>query len=752
MYCPKCGKEIKEQSAFCAYCGGNIAEMITPPAAVRTPAPGAPATLDLDSTQALPPEQGRYQRMSLIGIGGMGRVYKAWDTVMEEWIALKTLPPELNEDPKLLALFIREARNTRKLAHPNIIRVHDVEEIGGVNYISMEYVDGGDLKTFLQQHQPLSFDLAAKLLYQLAAALHHSHSQNIIHRDLKPQNILLDQNHQVKVSDFGIAKALDDTGVTKTGAMMGTAAYMSPEHLGAGAIDHRSDLYSLGVILYEMLTGEMPFKADTPIGLGFKHLQDVAPSPRQLRQDTPPVLEQVALKCLAKRPEDRFQSARDLILFLRNPQATSPVPVAPRPPAPAPPPVSEPDLSLDTREAEKIANSAGMHLQLIEPGEFVMGSNLGPDNERPPHPVRITYPFYLGMSPVTQQQYELVMKSNPSHFKGGPRPVENVTWTDARKFCQQLSLREGSLYRLPSEAEWEYAARAGSTAEYFWGDGFNMGFTCCLGNSGRATNEVGRLKPNKWGLHDMAGNVWEWCEDNYAPVYSAGAQTDPAGPRAGAERVMRGGAFDSEPGDCRCASRKGLAAKERKENLGFRVVREYDPQRRLGKLMIRLILGDLTIRKAEAIVNTTSCNLTLSGAVSRALLVAAGPELKMEMKKYPAAALGSVVKTAAGNLPARFLYHAVINERDGADHFRPLMRNLLTQAGYDRIEAMTMPLIGMALVGVEPEQALTMIMDNLAANSGILAMEVAVDIVILDRQIYHRLLPLFLKHRPKSSA
>jgi eukaryotic-like serine/threonine-protein kinase len=744
MFCPRCGKEISDQSSFCQFCGGNVKELITPGA----PPDDMQTIVDNNPTQAAA-EEGRYQQRSLIGIGGMGHVYKAYDTVMEEWIALKTLPPELNHDPKLLALFIREARHTRKLAHPNIIRVHDVVEIAGVNYISMEYVDGGDLKAYLRDHQPLKFEAAAKLLYQIASALNYSHAQNIIHRDLKPQNILLRQDLQVKISDFGIAKALDDTGVTKSG-VMGTAAYMSPEHLGQGSLDQRSDLYSLGVILFEMLTSEMPFKADTPVGLGIKHLQDAPPSPRLLRADVPVLLEQATLCCLAKKPEERFQSAKDLLLFLRKQQPTAPAPppAPPRVEAPAPPRVKEPEEAIETMEAEQVTNSVGIKLRLIPAGEFMMGSDRGADNERAAHRVRFTYSFYLGITPVTQQEYQRVMGNNPSRFKADLRPVENVSWAEARKFCQLLSQREGVSYRLPSEAEWEYAARAGTATEYWWGDNFQRNACFCKLNSPFTTNPVGRLKPNPWSLVDTAGNVWEWCEDGYRPVYSAETQVNPVPPAAAAERVIRGGAFNSEYQLCRSSARAGLAASKRQENVGFRVVRELDPQRRNGKLLIRLIRGDISTRRTDAVVNPTNRSLSMSGSVSRSLLVAGGPELSVEIKKYSSAGFGAVVKTAAGKLPARFIYHAVINEREALCQFPELIHNLVIQAGFDRIENLTMPLLGMALAGIEPENALTMILDGLIGSVPALEKELAADLVILDPQLYHRLMPLFHKHRP----
>jgi formylglycine-generating enzyme required for sulfatase activity len=213
-----------------------------------------------------------------------------------------------------------------------------------------------------------------------------------------------------------------------------------------------------------------------------------------------------------------------------------------------------------------------MQLKRIEPGTFLMGSDKGERDERPVHKVNITKPFYLGVHEVTQAQYEKVMGANSSSFKDPNRPVESVSWEDANAFCRKLSEMEKAEYRLPTEAEWEYACRAGSQTVFHWGDQFDGNYFWCAYRSGNTSHPVGTVKPNPWGLYDMSGNVWEWCEDWYAESgYAPGETTDPAGPPSGARRVVRGGSWCGTPEDCRSSNRMGFAPDGRMFSLGFRV-------------------------------------------------------------------------------------------------------------------------------------------------------------------------------------
>jgi formylglycine-generating enzyme required for sulfatase activity len=220
-----------------------------------------------------------------------------------------------------------------------------------------------------------------------------------------------------------------------------------------------------------------------------------------------------------------------------------------------------------------ITDSIGMKLKLIEPGKFMMGSKKGESNERPVHWVKISNPFYIGVHEVTQAQYEEVMGKNPSHVKGPSIPVDSVTWAEAMSFCKKLSEKEGVRYRLPTEAEWEYACRAETETEYYWGDEIDGEYAWHYDNSEDKPHDVGTRKPNDWGLYDMSGNVWEWCYDWYAPKYPGDRVKDPRGPKEGKSRVVRGGSWYNSAKYCRSATRSRYNPNRTSDYTGFRVVR-----------------------------------------------------------------------------------------------------------------------------------------------------------------------------------
>ncbi|RKY30134.1 MAG: formylglycine-generating enzyme family protein [Candidatus Omnitrophota bacterium] len=218
-------------------------------------------------------------------------------------------------------------------------------------------------------------------------------------------------------------------------------------------------------------------------------------------------------------------------------------------------------------------NTIGMKFRLIPTGPFMMGSENGQTDERPVHKVTITKTFYIGIYPVTQAEYEAIMGTNSSEFRGNIIPVGLVTWYEAKEFCRRLSEKEGRTYRLPTEAEWEYACRAGTTTEYYWGDSIDGRYAWYNDNSARQIHPVGQKLPNAWGLYDMLGNVYEWCEDWYdRDYYSRSPRTDPAGPSWGLFRVLRGGSWSTYADYIRGGSRLSNDPSERYFNVGFRVV------------------------------------------------------------------------------------------------------------------------------------------------------------------------------------
>jgi serine/threonine protein kinase/tetratricopeptide (TPR) repeat protein len=257
----------------------------------------------------------RYHVESLLGTGGMGKVYKARDRELDRIVAIKVLRPDLMTDAQAMQRFKHELLLASSISHPNILRIHDLGEYNGVKFISMAYVDGGDLTQLLHKEGRLPLDRVLNIMRQLAAALAAAHGVNIVHRDLKPQNILLNNFDHVYVSDFGIAKTLesDRTSVTRTGAVLGTPLYMSPEQVEGKPVDHRSDLYTFGLILYEMLTGVLPFTGDTTFQLMYQRVHELPKRPELVIPDLPPYLSRICLKCLEKEPGKRYQHASEIL-------------------------------------------------------------------------------------------------------------------------------------------------------------------------------------------------------------------------------------------------------------------------------------------------------------------------------------------------------------------------------------------------------------------------------------------------------
>ncbi len=254
----------------------------------------------------------RYELTHLVARGGMAEVYRARDRLLDRPVALKVLFPELSVDRAFVERFRREAQAAAKLSHPNIVPVFDWGQDTGAYFIVMEYVDGRPLSAVLRETGPLDAARAAEITSLVAAALASAHRHGVVHRDIKPGNVLITHDGQVKVTDFGIARAVNtEDSLTQTGAVMGTATYFSPEQAEGLGVDARTDIYSLGVVLFEMLTGRPPFLGDTPVSVASKHVRDVPPTPRQLLETVPPELEAVVMKAMAKLPDQRYQSAED---------------------------------------------------------------------------------------------------------------------------------------------------------------------------------------------------------------------------------------------------------------------------------------------------------------------------------------------------------------------------------------------------------------------------------------------------------
>jgi len=277
---------------------------------------------------------GRYRVLRRLGMGGMAEVWCAEDEVLGRNVALKLLGSRYAEDPEFRERFRREARAAAGLAHPNIVGIFDRAEWDGTPYIAMELVEGRTLKELVIERGPMPVDVATNLTVQLLKALGYAHTRGIVHRDVKPQNVIIDGEGQAKVADFGIARAVN-SDMTETGAIVGTVQYLSPEQAHGQPVDPRSDIYSAGVVLYELLTGRVPFDGEAPVSIALKHVSERPAPPSQLRPGIPPAVESVVLRALEKDPAFRFQNADEFITALENARRAPTRPIV-REPVPEP--------------------------------------------------------------------------------------------------------------------------------------------------------------------------------------------------------------------------------------------------------------------------------------------------------------------------------------------------------------------------------------------------------------------------------
>ena len=611
---------------------------------------------------------GRYRIIEQLGEGGMAIVYRAFDTRLETEVAVKVIRtdnilPSILKDA--LIRFEREAKLLARLFHPNIVKVTDYGEYEGMPYLVMPYLPGGTLKKLLGK--PMPWQEAFKLLIPITEALDYAHSQNMIHRDVKPSNILLTQSGQPMLADFGIAKILDlesSQEITGTSMMIGTPEYMAPEQVTSKTVDHRADIYALGIVLYEMVTGRQPFLADTPMAVLLKHNTEPLPHPRKFVPNLPDAVERILLKALAKNPDERLQSMGEFAILMKgllaNPPAEikdpysqsvavkntnaenskpklsgmrffmwgtavvvfcvavatmlvllfgglkkisttaqvsglpvsattpvqnskpadtqTPVPPSETPGAPAPLPT-------------QILDDKRVSMLLVPAGEFTMGFTPREaqqafddcqketknkcelswySNGMPKHKV-ILDAYYIDQYEVTNARYAECVTAgdcNPPSplssftrdaYYGRPEfdnyPVIHVSWEDSNAYCRWRDAR------LPTEAEWEKAARGPDGFRYPWGNEFGgtkLNFcdkNCPLDWANKDyddgygdTSPVGSFEDGKspYGVYDMAGNVWEWVNDWYdAGYYSDSPLKNPQGPETGQFHVTRGGSWSN---------------------------------------------------------------------------------------------------------------------------------------------------------------------------------------------------------------
>ncbi len=304
MECLKCHTPLPDNSKFCFACGADQTGGGT----------AATTSAELAGLQGRLQRivEGKYKIERMVGKGGMGAVFLAQDLTLDREVAIKVLPPDISQDPKVIQRFQQEAKTAAKLDHTNIIPIYRVESEGGLNYFVMKYIVGTSLEDVLEKKEPLSSEYIQRVLWEAACALGHAHQRGIVHRDVKPANIMFDHDGRVMLTDFGISKALQAaSGFTGTGMIIGTPHYMAPEQAKGQQVDGRADQYSMGVVGYRMITGQLPFGGDSVHTILYKHIFEPAPRTSSIRQDMPPHLSESISRALAKEPEQRYPTMED---------------------------------------------------------------------------------------------------------------------------------------------------------------------------------------------------------------------------------------------------------------------------------------------------------------------------------------------------------------------------------------------------------------------------------------------------------
>ncbi|MCC3406292.1 MAG: SUMF1/EgtB/PvdO family nonheme iron enzyme [Microcoleus sp. PH2017_29_MFU_D_A] len=568
----------------------------------------------------------RYRAVKYISEGAFGRTFKAVDEHRLDTICvIKQFLPQLQGNAaiqKATQLFKQEAVRLRDLGkHPQIPDLLAFFEQNKRFYLVQEFIDGEDLLKELEQQGKFSEKQIKQLLNELLPILDFVHNQKVIHRDIKPENIIRNSHGSLVLIDFGVAKELSGSVLTKVGTVTGTPGYAAPEQM-QGHVFPASDLYSLGVTCIRLLTGCFLKEIN---GILFDELFD--PMQMQwnwknktvhLNKDLAKILDKMILFPVGAR----YQSAGEVLQALDSISVLPNQILAPLPPAK---PVHssaaankisakfKPKASYFKSFTEDLENGVQLEMIGIPSGTFTMGA---PDieaesqyKEKPQHPVTIQ-PFLFGKYAIVQAQWKAVAKlpqiqyhlnPDPSKFKGNNLPVENVSWYEAVEFCARLSKHTGRNYRLPTEAEWEYACRAGTTAPFYFGetittDIVNYNGNYSYNNSPKSqyreqTTDAGSFSPNAFGLYDMHGNVWEWCVDPWHGSYY-GAPTDGSAwdekcndnryqnsiellvksQNNKIARVLRGGSWLYHPRNCRSAFRFFNTPEFDYHDCGFRVV------------------------------------------------------------------------------------------------------------------------------------------------------------------------------------
>ena len=570
MNCGKCATPIPEGSTACPACGEPV--------------------LSADRlAQQLRAALGEgYAVERALGAGGFAVVYLVRDLNLKRKLAVKVLSPDLITSKTVLERFRREAETVAQLSHPHIVPLHFIGQKDDLLYLAMACIEGGSLADRIEREGRLPVDDAARILAEVASALDYAHKRGVVHRDIKPHNILLEADTgRSLLTDFGIARTAEGSSLTATGMVVGTPAYLSPEQVTGEPSDHRADIYSLGVVAYEMLSGQPPFTGPTPTAVLLKRLGNPPPSLSVIRADAPPQLVATIEGMLEPDPAQRFQSAGDVVRALRGESvpgrhAMTPVQRKGRKRRGLiPAVVGALVLLLATALAWALTHQGrpvvvapvDPDMVVIAGGEYTIGSDSGAPSAGPAHRVSVR-PFGIDVREVTAGDYAAFVATGRASAlwkaeQDSLRPVTGVTYTEAMSYCAWRHPPDG---RLPTEVEWEAAARGLAGREFPWGSAWLP--------TAANTQSAGRKQPapvgsyprgaTPEGVHDLVGNVWEWT---MTPMSGYPGRSLPDSMRR--YYVIRGGAFDTADSLASTTYRGYLRPETARDDLsrtGFRCV------------------------------------------------------------------------------------------------------------------------------------------------------------------------------------
>ena len=520
----------------------------------------------------------RYRAIRIIGEGGFGRTFLAVDEqrldtrcVIKQFLTQQSGSAALK---KATELFEQEAFRLNDLGkHPHIPDLLAFFPQEGRLYLIQEFIEGQNLLNELRQKGKISEFEVKKILIELLHILQFVHNNKVIHRDIKPENIIKhSQTGALFLIDFGVSKEVGNNVLTKLGTVTGTPGYAPPEQF-RGIVYPNSDLYSLAVTCIRLLTGYFQKPDGTDPLFDLTVMQWIWKKYIFVNHD----LEIILDKMLQDLPSNRFQSATEILSALQ-PQQLSQITISSSHSQQVTTTIVSPKQPIVFRD--NLGNNLFLEMVGIPGGTFSMGSPEGEGykNEKPQHNVTIS-PFYIGKYPITQAQWQKIaslpkinidLNPKPSHFQSANLPVEKISWLDAQEFCARLGEHTGKMYRLPSESEWEYACRAKTTTPFYFGETINTDVVN-HNKKYKQTTDVGEFPPNNFGLYNMHGNVWEWCEDSWHRDYTNAPNDGSAWTGNDSKRILRGGSWLQEAGNCRCAYRNYIVAGGSNYGSGFRV-------------------------------------------------------------------------------------------------------------------------------------------------------------------------------------